>query len=204
MTHRFPFRWEAGKVCTQPTKLERPEQTAYRVGEPFYPGRREWREGTQLVFSSGGPQLTIFQRAIGDDLVDDVRRGPAEFALIEKHPVIVLAYRFGESIVWNNVPYSWHLQPEPRRVIPSMHHSEEERTLLWITLVGAADGIILAQRGMTLSPAFTRSLHDAIRNQAMSPFNASECTEAISSIYLSKRSTLDLLAMATQRTMGNG
>ncbi len=41
--------------------------------------------------------------------------------------------------------------------------------MLWITLVGAEDGIIHAQRGMTLSPAFTRELHDAIRTQAMRP-----------------------------------
>ena len=204
MTHCFPSRWEFGKVRTQPSKLGRPENTVYRVGEPFYRGRREWPEGAQLVFGCGGPELTIFHRAIGDDLVDDVRRGPAEFALIVELPVIVLAYRFGESIPWNNVPYSWHLQPEQRRVIPSEVHAVDERALLWITLVGAADGIIHAQRGMTLSPAFTRSLHEAIRTQAMTPFNATECIGAISTIYLSKSPTADLLPIATARTVGNG
>jgi hypothetical protein len=203
MTHCFPSRWEFGKIRNQPSKLSRPENTAYRVGEPFRRGRREWPEGAQLVFGSGGPELTVFHREIGDDLVDDVRRGPAEFALIVELPLIVLAYRLGESIPWNNVPYSWHLQPEQRRVIPSELHAIDERSLLWITLVGATDGIIHAQRGLTLSPDFTQSLHEAIHAQAMTAFEAIECAAAISSIYLRKMPMVDLLAMAKTRTMGN-
>jgi hypothetical protein len=203
MRHCFPSRWEVGKNWTGPSKSGRPENTAYRVGEPFRRGRRNWPEGAQLAFGPGGPELTIFHREIGDDLVEDVRRGPTEFALIVEPPVIVLAYRFGESIPWNNVPYSWHLQPEHRRIIPPAHHSIDERALLWMTLVGAADGIIHAQRGVTLSPAFTRSLHEAIRAQALTAFDAMDCTAVISSIYLSKTPTVDLLAIATARTMGN-
>ena len=48
---------------------------------------------------------------IREGLMDEVRRGSAEFALIVEPPVIVLAYCFGESILWTDVPYSWHLQP---------------------------------------------------------------------------------------------
>ncbi|MGP0067759.1 MAG: hypothetical protein ACLQGP_29715 [Isosphaeraceae bacterium] len=155
------------------------------------------------MFGSGGPELTIFQREIGDDLVDDVRRGAAEFALIVEPQVFVLAFRFGESISWDNVPYSWHLQPETRRIIPPEAHPIDERALLWITLVGSADGIIHAQRGMTLSPAFTRSLYMAIRAQAMTAFDPIECTAAISGIYLRRTTTSSMLATATARTMGN-
>ncbi len=203
MKHGFPSRWEVGESRSKPMKTSPPESTVYRVGELFRRGCREWPEGVQLVFSSSGPELTIFHREISDDLVDDVRRSPAEFALIVDFPVIVLAYRFGESIPWNNVPYSWHLQPEQSRAVPSDHHAIDERALLWITLVGAADGIIHAQRGMTLSPPFTQSLHEAIRAQAMTAFDAMKCTAAISSIYLSKTPAFSLLAMAKARTMGN-
>ena len=100
--------------------------------------------------------------------------------MIVEPPVIVLAYRFGHSIPWSDVPYSWHLQPVAWRVVPSLDHSPEARALLWISLVGADDGIIHAQRGMTLSPCFTRALHDAIRAQALTAFDAEECTTAIS------------------------
>ena len=75
--------------------------------------------------------------------------------------------------------------------------------MLWITLVGVDDGIIHAQRGMTLSPAFTRELYDAVRIQAMSPFDPIDCTSAVSSIYATHRETTDRLAIAVARTMGN-
>ncbi len=75
--------------------------------------------------------------------------------------------------------------------------------MLWITLVGAGDGIIHAQRGMTLSPSFTRALHDAIRTQAMSAFHPEGCTRAISRIYLKYPSMVDRLSIAMVRTMGN-
>ncbi len=75
--------------------------------------------------------------------------------------------------------------------------------MLWITLVGTEDGIIHAQRAMTLAPAFTRELHDAIRTQAMKPFDSRDCTSAISSIYLGHLETVDRLAIAVARSTGN-
>jgi len=75
--------------------------------------------------------------------------------------------------------------------------------LLWISLVGAEDGIIHAQRGMTLSPGFSRALHDAIRAQALMAFDAKECTLAISRVVLNHPSTIDRLSLAVARTMGN-
>jgi len=175
----------------------------YRVGELFHGNRRPWPEGAQFRSGSGCHELTLFHPEIREGLVDEVRRGSAEFALIVEPPVIVLAYRFGQSIRWTDVPYSWHLQPEQGRTIPSLVDAPEARSLLWITLVGTNDGIIHAQRGMTLSPAFTRSLHEAIRAQALSAFDPEECTLAISSIYLKSYKTVDRLAMAAARTMGN-
>ena len=126
--------------------------SVYRVGEPFRRGYRSWPKGSQFTYGPGGLELTIFHHHIREDAVADVLRGSAEFALIVDLPVIVLAYRFGESIPWNDVPYSWHLQPVSWRVVPPREHSPEARVLLWISLVGADDGIIHAQRGMTLSP----------------------------------------------------
>lgn len=203
MMHCDPPHWERGNRCNPVSKASRAETSAYRVGEPLRQGRRDWPEGAQLVFGPGGPELTIFHREIDDDLVEDIRRGPAEFALIVEPPVIVLAYRFGESSPWNDVPYSWHLQPEPKRVIPHEIRSAEERALIWISLVGAADGIIHAQRGMTLSPAFTRSLHEAIRAQTTVPFDPIGCTDAIKSLYLGKKSDGDTSKKPITRSLGN-
>jgi hypothetical protein len=190
-------------ACRDELRFDRPVAPVYRVGELLQRRRRTWPEGSQFSFGPGCHELTLFYQEIDDDLVDGVRRGSAEFALIVVCPVIVLAYRFGESILWSDVPYSWHLQASPRRFVPALVDSPETRSLLWITLVGAGDGIIHAQRGMTLSPAFTRALHEAIRTQAMSPFRPEACTKAISRIYLKHPRTVDRLAIATARTMGN-
>jgi hypothetical protein len=175
----------------------------YRVGEFFHRGRHSWPEGAQFACGPGGYELTLFHAEIGEELVDDLRRGPAEFGLIVESPLIVLAYRFGNSIPWNDIPYSWHLQPKERRVLPKRIRSPQARSLLWITLVGARDGMIHSQRGMTLSPAFTRALQAAIRTQAMKAFDPDGCTAAISSLYLDYPRTVDRLEIAQARTMGN-
>ena len=175
----------------------------YRVGEPLICGRREWHEGAQFIYSPSGLELTLFRRDVGDDVVTDVMRGPAEFAMIVDSPLIVLAYRFGESIPWNDSPYSYHLQPADWQVIPSLDHSPEARALAWISLVGARDGIIHAQRGMTLSPVFTSMFHQAVRAQAIISFDPQECTSAISRLYLNHSSVVDRLSLAVVRSMGN-
>ena len=194
------FRSRTTRLSTQ-SKL--PAVPQYRVGEPFLRGQREWPEGTQLTCGPSRCELTLFKREIRENTLADVRRGLAELALIVDLPVIVLAYRLGESDAWRDVPFSWHLQATGWRVIPSLDHSPEARVLLWISLVGAADGIIHAQRGMTMSPPFTFALHQAIRAQAMTPFDSKECAAAISRLYLNYSNIGERLSLATARTMGN-
>ncbi len=180
---------------------------AYRVGESFVRGRRRWPSGAEFSFGPAGAELTLFHpgRPVPPAVVEAVQGGPAEFALIVRPGVLVLAYRFGDAIPWADAPYSWHLQPVSRRVVPSAAAigDPETRALLWITLVGAEDGIVHAQRGMTLDPAFTRALNSAVRDQAMGPFNADACASAISSIYGKYPDTTDRLAIAAARTAGN-
>jgi hypothetical protein len=204
MKHSQDFqRAYSTAACRDRATICRPVVPVYRVGESFHRGRRSWPEGAQFACGPGNYELTLFHPAIRGDLVDEVRRGPAEFALIVESPLIVLAYRFGESIPWNDVPYSWHLQTDERRAPPTCAQSPESRSLLWVTLVGSGDGVIHAQRGMTLSPPFTRALHEAICAQAMCAFDPEDCTMAISSVYLNYPATVDRLEIAAARTMGN-
>jgi len=95
------------------------------------------------------------------------------------------------------------MQPAHYRVIPPLELSPETRALLWVTLVGAYDGIIHAQRGMTLAPEFTRFLNGAIRAQACMPFNPDRCTTVISNLLIAHPCTLDRLPLAQARTIGN-
>ena len=98
---------------------EHPLVPVYRVGEPFRQGHHSWPEGAYFTYSPGGHELTLFHSEIRPDMVNEVSRGQAEFAMIVEPPVLVLAYRFGQSIPWSDVPYSWHLQPVAWRVVPS-------------------------------------------------------------------------------------
>jgi hypothetical protein len=80
------------------------------------------------------------------------------------------------------VPFGWHLQHSESRAVPALSPSPEARALLWISLVGADDGIIHAQRGVALAPDFTRALHGAIRAQAATAFDPLECMLTLSEL----------------------
>jgi hypothetical protein len=176
---------------------------AYRVGEQFRSERPCWPKGAQFSCSLGGHELTLFCSDIDEELEKDFARGESEFAILVEHPVIVLAYRFGQSLPWSDVPYSWHLQHEDWRLIPSLDRSPEARALLWITLVDADDGLIRAQRGVALSPPFTRALHSAIREQAMNSFDPEKCTQVLSTLFLKYPRIADRLSLAKVQTIGN-
>lgn len=151
---------------------------SYRVGEPFEAGRARWPEGAQYAHGKSGHELTLFAASPTAEMVAGVRRGQARFALSLAGPVFYLAYCFEGWAGWGDAPYCWHLQHRAARATPPEPASPEWRALLWITLVGADDGLIHAQRGVTLSPDFTRELHRAIRAQAASPFDPLECVLA--------------------------
>jgi hypothetical protein len=173
------------------------------VGEPFEPGCSSWPEGTRYQFGLSGHELLICRLGIGPDLEEAVRRGPAEFALIVEPPLIVLAYRFGRVIPWSTAPFSWHMLPGDERVLPEPTE-RPERSLLWISAVAAEDGIIRAQRGMTLSPEFTTALHQAIVSQAEEEFDPAAYIRAIGTLYLGHPEPDELPSLALAHSVGNG
>lgn len=161
------------------TTTEEPQVPSYRVGELFQVGRDRWPECVQYGYGPYGHELTLFIADPVPEEIDGVRRGDGQFALTDLGPLFYLAFRFSDSAEWRDVPYAWHVQHEKSRAIPPAARGPEARALLWISLVDASDGIILAQRGVTLSPSFTRTLHQAILDQVDAPFDPLECTMAI-------------------------
>jgi hypothetical protein len=75
--------------------------------------------------------------------------------------------------------------------------------LLWISLVGADDGVVYAQRGVALNPAFTRALHQAIQAQATEFFNPLECMLALSELLRAQPSLPRRVADVGVRTLAN-
>lgn len=184
-------------------RVEHPRVPAYRVGEPLVPGRRRWPAGAQYGFGADGHQLTLFVRGVDPRIIEDVRRGDAEFAMVGESPVFLLAYRLGDQVGWDAVPFGWHLQHAESRAVPSLDPSPEARALLWISLVDADDGIIHAQRGVALGPAFTRSLHAAIQIQASTSFNPLKCMLALSKLPKYEPGLSQWIDEVAVRTMAN-
>lgn len=166
------------------------------------PGRDHWPEGAWYGFGPEGHELTLFEPRITPGLVDDVRSGPTEFALVVDGPVLHFSHRFGADGAWGDVPFVWNLQHPEQRVVPAKA-PPGRRALLWVSLVGAGDGLIHAQRGVTLSPEFTRALHDAIRDQAHAPFDPLECVLAFSEVLREFPDAPRRLERAAARASGN-
>jgi hypothetical protein len=174
----------------------------HRVGEPFRPGRLEWPSGSRYQYTDSGHELILFEHAINENLCNAVGRGPAEFALVVESPLIVLGYRFGTVVPWSTAPFSWHMQPAAvRGRLP--RELPGARALIGITLVGARDGIVHAQRSVTLAPEFSDSLHTAILAQANRPFDPHEYVRAVGTLYLSNPRASTMLRRAVSRAAGN-
>jgi hypothetical protein len=197
MTLALPWNREEMAVADQPPS------PSYRVGELLVEGRTSWPRGAQYGYGPGGHALTLFAPVEDGRLVEDVHRGDAHFALTMAGPVFYLAFRFGDSGGWADVPYAWHLQHPEARATPPRDRSPESRALLWISLVGTGDGVVYAQRGVTLSPEFTRTLHEAIRRQAGSRFDPLECSLAVAEATAGRPGIAQRLLQASAWTRGN-
>ncbi len=194
--------WPALRGAEAPRLIERPLVPAYRVGERFRSDRRRWPEGAWYGFGREGHQLTLFATRIDSRLVENVRRGETAFGLTVDGPVLHLAHRFGADGDWGDVPYVWRLQDPDERAVP-IAAPFGHRALLWVSLVGADDGLIHAQRGVALRPDFTHALHEAIRAQAFSPFDPLECILAYHELLNELPDADQRLERAAIRAAGN-
>lgn len=159
-----------------------------KVGELFDPALRVWPEAPEYNFRSGVHRLIIALRRPRADEVEAVRVGAAKFAFAVIGPVLVFQFRFGTALPWSDALYTWHKLPAGERVEPAAL-SGEQRVPLEVFLVDAATGVVRAIRVVTLSPTFSRRLHEAIRQQAAAPFpaNYDELAQRVLDTYTSKQ-----------------
>lgn len=179
----------------------------YRVGQPYSPTRRGWPEIAQYNYRQGGHELVLFFRSPTSREIRAVRQGAAEFALYHHEDLVVLLYRFGppgEGVPWSDAPYTWHLVPPEQRTLPPAGDElgPEARALLSVILVDAGTGIVRALRQVSLSPEFTRALHDAIREQAARTWSEPVYDAQVDMLYGRYPTTEALLAAARARTAG--
>lgn len=174
--------------------------SVYRVGELYHPTRRSWPEVALYQYRGGSHELVLFLPRPTSREVRAVRQGLASFAFYADQNLLVLLYAFGDGLPWSDAPFSWHLLPEAERVLPPETRGEE-RALLSVVLVDAETGIIRALRVVTLSPTFTRLLHDAIREQAARPWPGDALYDAqLAALYQRYPSTTALLKVSARDT----
>jgi hypothetical protein len=78
---------------------------------------------------------------------------------------------------------SFHLVPVEERSLPPDHLSPQTRAVVTVLLIEAQSGIVQAIRVVTLSPAFTRRLFEAIRQQAQQPFDLGYYDAVLAAVY---------------------
>jgi hypothetical protein len=94
------------------------------------------------------------------------------------------------------------LVPEGQRRLPEPE-GDESGALLHVVVVDAGTGIVRVLRAVSLSPAFTRTLDEAIRAQAAAPWlGRDEYDQVVEGVYARCPNSEDLLVGAIARTRG--
>jgi hypothetical protein len=172
------------------------------VGKPYHPDGQVWPERAGYSFRLGGHELRIFLGGATRREVEAVRAGSVEFGFFAKPPGLFLITRFGSQLSVH-CSYNWHrVSPDERTLPPpSEETSPELRALITIILVEAPTGVVLALRGVTFSPEFTRALHRAIGDQVGTPYDRA-AHEHWADRMTARLSTEQLWAKCTTRCQG--
>jgi hypothetical protein len=159
---------------------------------------------SRYVYCHGEHELLLTAPEITAEQAEALEREDAEFALVIEEPAILLCARFGDAIPWLAAPFCWHdLTRESRRLPPAPHSPEERRAFLQVTLAESATRRLRAVRNVTLWLDFTRSLHEAIRDQARTTFDPNEYERVLSRLRLRHPTVESLVASARVRCLGS-
>lgn len=163
--------------------MTNPEMHLYAVGELYHPSRTSWPQAVQYLYRQGGHELLLFWPSPAPQEIEAVAEGKSEFSLlVPSRDLLFFLYRFGD-MEWSDQPFSWWLVPSAERTLPNPEPTHQERALLQVRLVDAATGIIKVLRAVSLPPALTAALHEAIRTQAKTAFEARAYDKRIEAAY---------------------
>lgn len=188
----------------------------FSVGERYHPDRDSWPEVTQYnwrgVAGGGIHEVIAFFRRPTPKEVAAWKSGPSEWALYTEDDQIILLFRFRtrkleRGVGWCDAPYTIHRVPAAEQIPPELPEppatpdDPELRAAIHAILVDAADGRIVAQRLVSVSPEFTVALHQAIRDQAAMPWDPAGYDRRLRAI-MSRHQTEDLVKLAQVRSPG--
>lgn len=161
--------------------MKQPPTHTLAVGKLYHPGRQQWPEGADYNFRDRGHEFRIFIPNASPAEIAAVHEGRVEFGLIVDLPELYVISRYWHPneprvIMSFHCSYSIHRLDHDSRTLPPAWEdtSPALRALVTIILVEATTGIVLALRALTYSPEFTRTLHHAIAEQAVMPYDPAE------------------------------
>ncbi|KRF37368.1 hypothetical protein [Nocardioides sp. Soil805] len=107
--------------------------------------------------------------------------GPAEFALIDESPhLLVLAYRFGD-LPWCDSPFQIHRHREEDRAWPA--GGPDGQIAMRTVLVDASTGIVVSLRVDALSLGFSNAVRVAVAEQLLHEPNDDEAQRRLNALY---------------------
>lgn len=158
-----------------------PPMAMYKVGELFSPGKTQWAETVEYNFRGGQHVLRIFFEDPTEAELEAFKHGGLEFAIYPTDQVIFFCFKMNG--LWSDGPFNIHLVPENERQLPEALGSPDARDLLTIFYINAANGILMAIKAVTFSPAFTAALRAMIRRQHERSFSRLSYDTQVSVVY---------------------
>lgn len=166
-----PDRWEWGTE----------QMRVLAVGELYDPPRTTFENREAVRLGRELHELNRFWASPDPAEIFAHTSGPADFALIDKSPhLLVLAYRFGD-LPWSDSPFQIHRHRVEDRAWPQ--GGAEEQIAFRTVLVNASTGRIEALRFDALSVDFSNALRVAVAEQLLREPDEAEAERRLSSLY---------------------
>ena len=152
-------------------------EIAFRVGDVFNSNMPLW-EGAMYSYQDDMHVVLLSFRDIRLYEKQAIESGLYRFGLYVEEEVIFLLFKaegpYGQrGIAWHDMPYSWHKVEREARTLPtpSAEIPASLGVMMFVFLLDAPTGRIVAQNAKNASHDFTRQLHDAIYQQSRLPYD---------------------------------
>jgi len=155
--------------------------TTRLVGEIYSSKHTQYSEATQYCYYNGVHDLALFWAKPTPTEINGFLSQPVEISHYVEGPILFLLYRIVDICEWSDVAYNIHQLRDEAREVPI--DIPGNRDQLQMTLVNASNGIILAKRKLSLSPALTQALRHTLHTQMETPLSRFEYESGVQQTY---------------------
>ncbi|BCL83642.1 hypothetical protein ccbrp13_61070 [Ktedonobacteria bacterium brp13] len=143
----------------------------FQIGDPWLTFIHKEKEGHFYCYRDGNHLLVLSETQLSQSRIEAMQNNRIELALFVQEHILFLCYHFHGFSSWGDIPYNWHVfGGVPTNILPPEVAPGESVPLLTVLVDSTSDRIV-ARRGLRLSPGFGKTLHEALRSQAVAPFS---------------------------------